>query len=980
MCTQQTTSGMSDPALLAGRFLNRYPAMKYVQRPAEDHPGDLNIALVGCAPELKELRNAFFNTIFSSVHMLDTKLHIHILSGDAGEYCRSLQESMPLLSKTTCISLNDQIDGTALDSRVVNEPLAYLDFRTADNDWTTLFSGVFGSWDCGYVLMFDPIFQQPAMKDALSAHFSGKTALLGFEEQAFDGAWHPLPPSPEPDILVQAKKIHTYYSRTFNPRANCESIDSEFKEDYNRNSSIRCALSIPCKLAACRIFTRGKDAAMEFHKKALADTTLLDKLSWLEHRSWQAYMITQGFDLLDSGDTANWDKLYRLPKPKNRIETTALKKHPCLHASAIGSPPINWKTLNTSNLDPLDRISVELYNLCNQRANDLGFRADRQTELIKLRNAVETECPKLLPLLFELEIVMGRMYNREPNINKMWQRLCCELETGLKGTQTAKTHWATLKTGMGIVEARNQRKDYKKIDTELIQAIPYLEIQDSVQTVYKIHSPTVWKNVISSLHIAPRKLYLVILSGDPADDVYQNHKTWCQELLNKRGLTNTTVEVVSINAVTPFQEGSIVDVTGIIAEELMPYLPHFKNSPHLIWHRKDNLSSWEYAQIQFFVRPIDLTVEESIAIFGAHVFADAYEDPLLMLDESEYKALWDTVGVQDTVAANTANSKATYNGCIGVLDNVLTKNSGTCFQMEFNVDEVDVSPPVSKPITITKAGQTAFDLLEIFKQLKRLGIITEYQLTPGDTGFKGTKKTFNKAFAKFINARINTSLPDDKYELVLMPNHLQPSVPKLVLRNTNLAAKLPVNMLDKISTTEMHNFLSELQQRNLIKDLPAYSPTATEITFTFANNAVRSCLIKAGNALEAFAYHTIVNSNLFDDVKLSVNVVWGKSNNTTNEIDVICTKGIHTYMISCKQRDSFEKDTLHEINDHASQFGVCPTTIILTSAPNSRKSKLWTRADDMGVYTIFLEKNAANDYTTLTEALEEIIKETTKTN
>ena len=212
MCTQQTASGKADHALLAGRFLNRYPAMKYVQQ-----PGELNIALVGCAPELKDLRNAFFNTIFSSVHMLDTKLHIHILSEDAGEYCRSLQKSMPLLSGTTCISLDGHPDNTPLDSRVVYEPLAYLDFRTADNNWTTLFSDVFGSWDCGYVLMFDPIFQQPAMKDALSAHFSGKTALLGFEDQAFDGAWHPLPPSPEPDILVQAKKIHTYYARTFNP-------------------------------------------------------------------------------------------------------------------------------------------------------------------------------------------------------------------------------------------------------------------------------------------------------------------------------------------------------------------------------------------------------------------------------------------------------------------------------------------------------------------------------------------------------------------------------------------------------------------------------------------------------------------------------------------------------------------------------------------------------------------------------------------
>lgn len=184
MCTQQTNSDKPDFDLLAGRFLNKYPAIKYVHRPAEDQPGILNIALVGCAPELKELRHAFFTTIFSSVHMLDVQLHIHILSEDAEEYCRSLQESMPLLSGTTRIRLNDQIDNTPLDSRVVYEPLAYLHFYTAHDNWTTLFSDVFGSWECGYVLMFDQLFRQDAMKAALSGHFSGSTALLGFEEQA----------------------------------------------------------------------------------------------------------------------------------------------------------------------------------------------------------------------------------------------------------------------------------------------------------------------------------------------------------------------------------------------------------------------------------------------------------------------------------------------------------------------------------------------------------------------------------------------------------------------------------------------------------------------------------------------------------------------------------------------------------------------------------------------------------------------------
>ena len=987
MCTQQTASGMSDPALLAGRFLNRYPAMKYVQTLADGQSRVLNIALVGCAPELEKLRNAFFNTIFSSVHMLDVQLHIHILSEDASTYYQKLtglitgkDNNMPLLSGTTRISLDGHLDNTPLDSRVVYEPLAHLHFHTAHDNWTTLFSDVFSSWDCGYVLMFDPIFQQTAMKDALSAHFSSKTALLGFEEQAFDGAWHSLPPSPEPDILDQAKKVHVYYSRTFNPREDCKSIDDEFAKVYSRNSSIRCALSIPYKLAACGIFTRGKDAAMEFHRKALSDTTLLDKLSWLEHRSWQAYMITQGFDLLDPSDTANWDKLYRLPKPKNRIETTALKKHPCLHASVIGSPPIDWKTLDTANLDPLDRISVELYNLCDQRAKDLTFKTERDNEFKTFRDKVPSAHQ---PLVYELGIVMERMFAQEPNINKMWQRLCRELESKKDITSDAKKCLEDVKTSMGIVEARNQQKDYKTIDTELIQAIPYLEIQESVQTIYKIHSPTVWKNVISSLHIAPKKLYLVILSGDPTDAVYQNHKEWCQKLLTKRGLTETVVEVVSIDAVTPDREGSIVDVTGNSADTLIALFSYSLSTLPMIQCENGKLDSRNFKEIQFFTRPIELTVEESLAISGAKVFAAAYEDPLLMMTKDECTRLWNIVG-----------SQPKYNECVSVLTDQLIDNAKNRFVHKLKVDKTDQDAACEHTVHSSGQDLCAMGLRDIMEQLKQLSMITTYSITPSKVKFSGNKEDFNTSLENFIKKYSRSSAPHVRYELVVEANHQRPDTPAIFLQRANLSASISVPIENDhilkggkplMETSVIEAFLESLEpappstELHLIHNLETPAGSTFTATFNFASKAVRSCLIKAGNALEAFAYHTIASSNLFDDVKLSVNVLWGKSESTTNEIDVICTRGIHTYMISCKQRPKVQKDMLHEINDHASQFGVCPTTILLTTADPNSTPEVWERAKNMGVHAIFLKKNYAYDSHHLIEKLEEIIEETTKT-
>ena len=227
--------------------------------------------------------------------------------------------------------------------------------------------------------------------------------------------------------------------------------------------------------------------------------------------------------------------------------------------------------------------------------------------------------------------------------------------------------------------------------------------------------------------------------------------------------------------------------------------------------------------------------------------------------------------------------------------------------------------------------------------------------------------------------------PADKYELGLEANHKYTNKPTAVLQSTNLTVSISMaiegdslvhknNKVVKVSV--MEKFLKDLKQKGLISGLTTASSTTFDATFCFASKAVRSCLVKEGNALEAFAYHTIAASNLFDDVKLSVNVVWGKSKNTTNEIDVICTKGIHTYMISCKQRSNFKKDVLHEINDHASQFGVCPTTILLTTAQKQSNPSLWERADNMGIYPIFLTGDPAQDATELVNELKKIIEKT----
>ena len=136
-----------------------------------------------------------------------------------------------------------------------------------------------------------------------------------------------------------------------------------------------------------------------------------------------------------------------------------------------------------------------------------------------------------------------------------------------------------------------------------------------------------------------------------------------------------------------------------------------------------------------------------------------------------------------------------------------------------------------------------------------------------------------------------------------------------------------------------------------------------EIRFSYTDDACLDCLTKAGNSLEALAYHTIRQMGIFDDVKLGVSIFWNdqKANDkdTNNEIDIVCTKGTKTYFISCKNTAKIRTEYLTEIRYETDRFGVDGTAILLTTAPRQDSEAAYLRAQHMGIKIIPLQKFAA---------------------
>ena len=87
--------------------------------------------------------------------------------------------------------------------------------------------------------------------------------------------------------------------------------------------------------------------------------------------------------------------------------------------------------------------------------------------------------------------------------------------------------------------------------------------------------------------------------------------------------------------------------------------------------------------------------------------------------------------------------------------------------------------------------------------------------------------------------------------------------------------------------------------------------------------------MKEGNILEAYVYHSIWKNAFVDDVKINVAFIWDSESSKdalqrgaiTNEIDLVCTRNMQTYFISCKQAMP-KTEHLQEIKYFAYYFGI----------------------------------------------------------
>ena len=155
----------------------------------------------------------------------------------------------------------------------------------------------------------------------------------------------------------------------------------------------------------------------------------------------------------------------------------------------------------------------------------------------------------------------------------------------------------------------------------------------------------------------------------------------------------------------------------------------------------------------------------------------------------------------------------------------------------------------------------------------------------------------------------------------------------------------------RISAPE--SVLKDLEQIGFLQQL-CITPEES-VDFRFRDGQIRSWLRDVGSVLELYVYKACLDTGLFQDVRTSAVVDWegdDRANAVTNELDVMCTRGVTPVFISCKTCD-VKTEALNELAVLRDRFGGKIARAAIVTAERGGTA-MRNRAAELGITVIDL--------------------------
>ena len=132
------------------------------------------------------------------------------------------------------------------------------------------------------------------------------------------------------------------------------------------------------------------------------------------------------------------------------------------------------------------------------------------------------------------------------------------------------------------------------------------------------------------------------------------------------------------------------------------------------------------------------------------------------------------------------------------------------------------------------------------------------------------------------------------------------------------------------------------------------------VSFRFRDAQIRTWLRDVGSVLELYVYKACLDSGLFQDVHTSAVVDWEgdeRADAVTNELDVMCTRGVAPVFISCKTCD-VKTEALNELAILRDRFGGKIARAAIVTAERGGAA-MRNRASELGILVIDLNDLSA---------------------
>ncbi len=158
---------------------------------------------------------------------------------------------------------------------------------------------------------------------------------------------------------------------------------------------------------------------------------------------------------------------------------------------------------------------------------------------------------------------------------------------------------------------------------------------------------------------------------------------------------------------------------------------------------------------------------------------------------------------------------------------------------------------------------------------------------------------YRRSWVKIITYIQYISQQDDKYNLSLKAEG------PFAMKKHGVTARANIDALEAFESLGMiHNLTVKTDK----------------VSFVFRDQQCRKWLRDVGSVLELYVYKACLDTGVFHDVRTSVIVNWEKTGDVSNEIDVMASKGITPFFISCKTGE-VKTEAVNELAVLRDRFG-----------------------------------------------------------